>query len=57
MPYALGYGHIIVLGFPFVIIGTVINVKNIKLSKSSFIIDSHVIKKICALGFASCLII
>lgn len=25
MPYALGYGHIIVLGFPFVIIGTVIN--------------------------------
>ncbi|MEE0435924.1 MAG: MATE family efflux transporter [Peptococcaceae bacterium] len=25
MPYALGYGSIIVLGFPFVIIGTVIN--------------------------------
>ena len=25
MPYALGYGRIIVIGFPFVIIGTVIN--------------------------------
>ena len=37
MPYALGYGHIIVLGFPFFIIGTVINVRNIKLrSNCSF---------------------
>ena len=35
MPYALGYGHIIVLGFPFFIIGTVINFKNIKL-RSNF---------------------